>query len=157
MKLTKGKISKLLTKRKQTKKKFHKKQLNTNSKTFRRTKPTNLIHRTLKRFHGGAPNPDSTVSGASDSYPTTSSSENVPVQDDLKQSNFEDYSDNATLANAFKILADYVAKNLAERLANGSIPSLVNAAQIQGSVEFRPTFNSDTTPSAPPKEEEIGE
>jgi hypothetical protein len=56
MKLTKGKITKLLSKKKQTKKGFNKNKYRNNTKTFRRTRPVDLSHRTLKNFRGGAGN-----------------------------------------------------------------------------------------------------
>ena len=52
MKLTKGKISKLYNKNKQTlKKKANKRKTSNKSKTFRRKQKVNLARKSLKRFH----------------------------------------------------------------------------------------------------------
>lgn len=160
MKLTKGKIQKLLTKQKQTKRRVYKKSFTPNSKTFRRTRPTNLIRRTLKRIpymRGGDDtqlNNQSATDNSVMSDPGTSELSSMerntgfPGPSDQEIS-FNNDSDNATLANAFKILADYVASNVAERLMNGSISPLVNASQTQASNENRVAPN----PSAPDKQD----
>jgi len=84
MKLTKGKISKLYNKRKQSlkKQKLHKKKSSSKNKTFRRKRNMNLANTSLKNIYfkktGGVSN-DTSVSGEKiDNNPKLDSSE-VPV------------------------------------------------------------------------------
>jgi hypothetical protein len=83
MKLTKGKISKLYNKNKQTlKKKANKRKTSNKSKTFRRKQKINLARKTLKRFHykkqkGGENIPPKEVTTKDDADVDIVSSENV--------------------------------------------------------------------------------
>jgi len=56
MKLTKGKISKLYKKKKQSRQRIKKKKRSANNKTFRRHRGVNLANKTLKNYRGGAHN-----------------------------------------------------------------------------------------------------
>jgi hypothetical protein len=69
MKLTKGKITKLYSKNKQTKKRNKKEKRSTKTKTFRRRKPLDLSNRTLKRFPYGGADTDELVPRDSEEQP----------------------------------------------------------------------------------------
>jgi hypothetical protein len=92
MKLTKGKISKLYNKNKQTlKKKANKRKTSNKSKTFRRKQKINLARKTLKRFHykkqkGGENIPPKEVTTKDDDVHIVSS-ENVatPMEESVVQ------------------------------------------------------------------------
>ena len=93
MKLTKGKISKLYNKNKQTlKKKANKRKTSNKSKTFRRKQKINLARKTLKRFHykkqkGGEIIPPKEVTTKDDADVDIVSSENVatPIEKSVVQ------------------------------------------------------------------------
>ena len=131
MKLTKGKIPKLLTKRKQTKRRFNKKRFNKNSKTFRKSRPIDLRNRTLKHlYYGGEPTNGQDQSGDQVEEPRESylANDEATAEPD----------DNA-IAQAFKLLANYVASTVTKKLESGSLGPMVVASQTQAQNQAPPT------------------
>jgi len=152
MKLTKGKITKLYSKNKQTKKRIKRERHTRKTKTFRRRKPFDLSNRTLKHIpYGGAEQEESVLNTGStaeqEESPVmpeqTNNQEESPVMPEQinNESNsveplqMNDDTDNFALAQAFKILAKYVADNISDQLKNNRIIPIVNAAQKQSFVE----------------------
>ena len=155
MKLTKGKIVKLYSKNKQTKKRNKKGRHTTKTKTFRRTKPFDLSNRTLKRIPYGGALTDQEVSNVEkndvkieDALPNQKESQLVeptnnnvetekqePTMNEnqklVEMNDVDDESDNLALAQAFKTLAKYVAS----QIKNNMIVPIVHAAQTQGETE----------------------
>lgn len=102
MKLTKGKISKLYSKNKQTKKRNKKERRERKTKTFRRRKPLDLSSRTLKRIPYGGADADEMVPTDSEDSPailptntneeisdntqeTTNAQETTPIDEEVLQ------------------------------------------------------------------------
>jgi len=165
MKLTKGKITKLYSKNKQTKKRIKRERHTRKTKTFRRRKPFDLSNRTLKHIpYGGAEQEESVLNTGStaeqEESPVmpeqTNKQEESPVMPEQTNNQEEspvmpeqinnesnsveplqmnDDTDNFALAQAFKILAKYVADNISDQLKNNRIIPIVNAAQKQSFVE----------------------
>jgi hypothetical protein len=157
MKLTKGKIMKLYSKNKQTKKRNKKERHTTKTKTFRRTKPFDLSNRTLKRIPYGGALTDQQVSNVEqndvkleDALPNQEESpiveptnENVEPEKQeptptmienqklVQMNDIDEESDNLALAQAFKTLAKYVAS----QIKNNMVVPIVDAAQTQGETE----------------------
>ena len=138
MKLTKGKIPKLLTKRKQTKRRLNKKIFNKNSKTFRKSRPIDLRNRTLKRlYYGGEPGEEQNQSGDQEQM---GDQRQTGDQEQTREQPRESYlandegasePDDNAIAQAFKILANYVASTVTKKLESGSLGPMVIAAQTQ--------------------------
>ena len=155
MKLTKGKIVKLYSKNKQTKKRNKKGRHTTKTKTFRRTKPFDLSNRTLKRIPYGGALTDQEVSNVEKNdvkiedaltnqkesqlvEPTNNNVETEKQEPTMNENqklvemnDVDDESDNLALAQAFKTLAKYVAS----QIKNNMIVPIVHAAQTQGETE----------------------
>jgi hypothetical protein len=152
MKLTKGKISKLYSKNKQTKKRNKKERRPIKTKTFRRRTHLDLSNRTLKRIPYGGALTDPEVSNLQPNDvkledPLPDQEENHFVEQTngnveeekqdpttlkpIQMNNLDDESDNLALAQAFKTLAKYVAS----QIKNNMFVPLVNAAQTQGETE----------------------
>ena len=175
MKLTKGKITKLYSKNKQTKKRNKNQRRDAKTKTFRKRKPLDLSNRTLKRIpYGGADSGENetTLLSKDDSpllepvqgkvFIPGQEEENVPVKEEqkfvpenetsnVKESEVEhpdiqtsvgiydkeDEPDNFALAQAFKILAEYVASRVANKISDGSDLPLKVAAEKLADLQFQ--------------------
>jgi hypothetical protein len=164
MKLTKGKIVKLYSKNKQTKKRNKKERHTTKTKTFRRTKPFDLSNRTLKRIPYGGALTDQQVSNVEqndvkleDALPNQEESQIVEPTND----NVEPTNDNVepekqeptpnTIENQKLVQMNDVddesdnlalaqafktlAKYVASQIKNNMVVPIVHAAQTQGETE----------------------
>ena len=120
MKLTKGKISKLYNKNKQTlKKKANKRKTSNKSKTFRRKQKVNLARKSLKRFHykkqkGGDDIPPKEITPNAD----TVSNENIetPVKADMNTNN-EPIIDSSPLAGTAVLNVEDIKKTSVDGMA----------------------------------------
>lgn len=178
MKLTKGKITKLYSKNKQTKKRNKKQRRDTKTKTFRKRKHLDLSTRTLKRIpYGGADSVENETSTLpkdespllepvqgkvfipgqeEESSPAKEEQQIVPadeepkaeesqqdkveeseIQNSVARNDTDDDSHNFALAQAFKILAEYVAGRVANKISEGSDLPLKVAAEKLADVQFK--------------------
>ena len=104
MKLTKGKISKLYTKNKQSvKKRKNSKKKTYKSKTFRKNKHSNLFNKTLKHFYGGEQGNDDNYgdipSGNSSSLDTSVTPNNGMSANSGMAFDNDTLTDNSIMAN----------------------------------------------------------
>ena len=158
MKLTKGKISKLYNKKRQSFKKPKRRKLSNKRRTFRNKKHLNLARKTLKRKGGGerdnvitpteelpVTTTQENIDTTTEELPVTTTQENVdtpteenlitPTEDlpiDTNEQNINKHPDKEQLIQSLSQVVDYITDTVSEKVTENMVSSQVGEKPQDG-------------------------